>query len=102
MPHSAKDAKGGHFLLPLHNWMDSLEHVPVAVLGFLGSVVSWDYKPEISSPHKKVSGTALSQSRGNNYQLQSQVRVPAAGPSPALLCLYPPVGLAVLWPSPLC
>lgn len=43
MPHSAKDAKGGHFLFPMHSWMDSLEHVPVAVLGFLGSVVSWDY-----------------------------------------------------------
>lgn len=73
MPHSAKNAKGGNLFLPRHSWMGSLDHVPVAVLGFLGSAVSWDYKLEISNPHIKLSGTTLSQNRGSNYKLQSQV-----------------------------
>lgn len=87
MPHSAKDAKGGNFFLPRCSWMGSLEHVPVAVLGFLGLAVSQDYKPEISNPHIKVSGGALSQSRGNNYKLQPQVKSSCS--FPVLSCTHP-------------
>lgn len=41
-----KGCKGMAFPSPPAQPGDTLEHVPVAVSGFLGSVVSWDYKDE--------------------------------------------------------
>lgn len=77
MPCFAKDAKGINSPFPRHSWVDSAEHVLVALLDFLGSVVCWYYKPEIKNSCLKVPGTPPAQGGGNNYQLQLQVTVTA-------------------------
>lgn len=91
MPHSAKDAKGGNFFLPRRSWMDSAERVPVAVLGFLGSVVSQDYKPEISPSYKSFWYSSFSKQRKQLSVAITGHSVPAAGPSPCspLPCTHP-------------
>lgn len=70
--------KGGKSPLPGRSRVDSAEGVLIVLLGFLGSVVSWDCKPEINNPRIKVPGTAPARSRGDNYPLQLQVTVNSA------------------------
>lgn len=63
---------------PQRSRVGSAERALVVLLGFLGSVVSWDCKPEINNPRIKVPGTAPARSRGDNYALQLQVTVNSA------------------------
>ena len=78
MPCSAKDAKERKFPLSRHGWVDSAERGLVALLGFLGSVVSRVYKPQINNACIKFPDITLAQNRRNNYQLQLQVTVNSA------------------------